>query len=134
MKKILAIALLSLALGGCSTLDFAGQVLDVSTKSVANPVSKDDLAKIELTSDAVLKGLVLYRRACLRKLADTNCRSNITALQVYTRQIPPYKKQLELFVANDDQINIATVYNRLASLFTDIKNTATKLGVSIKGV
>lgn len=131
MKKIASVILLALALGGCAQLQIAGQALSLAQKSAANPVTRDDLAKMELAADAVVKVLLTYRRACEAGSADAHCKGNIAAIQVYTRQIPPYMTQLRGFVKNNDQIDAYVVYNQLTTLFTNVKTTATNLGVNI---
>jgi hypothetical protein len=131
MKRILLIITLAVSLAGCAELQIAGQAISLAQKSAANPVTKDDLAKIELISDATIKALLVYRKACLQGSADKNCRANIAAIQQYTRQIPPYRDELRDFVKSNDQISATVVYNELMTLFSNIKTTATKLGVNV---
>jgi hypothetical protein len=130
-KIVLVLGFTTFFLGGCAELQIAGQALSLAQKTAANPVTKDDLAKVELGADAVVKGLLIYRRACIQGSADAHCRANIATLQQYTRQIPPYVAQLRSFVKTNDQINAGVVYNQLTTLFTNIKSTATQLGVNI---
>jgi hypothetical protein len=136
--KIVAALCAVLALGGCTNFKIAGldlstieQGISLASKSAANPITKDDLAKAELAADTVVKALRLYKQACAQGSVDTNCRSNVAAIQAYTRQIPPYRDQLRSFVKNNDQINAHVVFNQLTALIANVKTTATTLGVNI---
>ena len=53
----------SLALGGCAQLSAISQGISLATKTIANPVTKADEAKIELAMDTALQLLLTYRRA-----------------------------------------------------------------------
>lgn len=131
MRKFFPVLAVVLALGGCAQLQIAGQALSLAEKSATNPVTKDDLAKFEVASNGVVKILLAYRRACEAGSVDTHCKGNIEAVQVYTRQIPPYIQQLRGFVKNNDQINAYVVYNQLVTLFTNAKATAANLGINL---
>jgi PBP1b-binding outer membrane lipoprotein LpoB len=131
MKKLFLVIGLALALAGCTELKIAGQAISLAQKTAANPVTKDDLAKVELSADTLVKGLLAYKRACAANAVDKNCRSNVAAIQQYTIQVPPYIAQLRSFVKNDDQINATVAYNELMTLYTNVKATATNLGVNL---
>lgn len=135
MKKILAILLVSVSLGGCAGFTEKFQAISsgisLVTKTVANPVTKNEEAQIELALSAVIDGLRAYKQACINGTADKNCRQNIAQIQVYTRQIKPLVAQLRTFVDNNDQINASVVYNQLVALYTNVKGAATNLGISI---
>jgi hypothetical protein len=100
-------------------------------KTASNPVTRDDLAKMEVAADGVAKVLLAYKRSCAANAVDKNCRTNVAAIQQYTRQVPPYLMQLRSFVKQNDQINASVVYNQLATLFTNMKATATSLGINL---
>lgn len=131
MRRILAVAMVALALGGCAQLQAVGTGITLATKSVQNPVTENELYQVEAGVSIVMKALVAYRRACLAGSADLRCRENIQAVQPYTRQIPPYLTQLRRFVRNNDQVNAAVVYNELTSLLAQAKATAVNLGIKI---
>lgn len=130
----------SLALSGCASTSFSQIGSEISavvsgislaTKSITNPVTVTDLYEIESSISIGFTALQTYKRACLAGAADKNCRANVQAIQVYTKQIPPYLVQLRGFVKNNDQIDAATVYNQLTTLYTNAKTTAANLGVNL---
>lgn len=135
MKKILLVAALSFSLTGCAgfteKLQIIGQGISLATKSIANPVTKNEEAQIELALDAVIDALRAYKQACKDGAVDKNCAANVAQIQVYTRQIKPLVIQLRTFVDNNDQLNASVVYNQLTSLYTNVKSVAANLGVNI---
>lgn len=135
MKKILAVLLVSASLGGCAGFTEKFQALSAGlslvTKTVTNPVTKNEEAQIELAMNAVIDGLRAYKQACINGTADKNCKDNVAQIQVYTRQIKPLIIQLRTFVDNNDQINASVIYNQLVSLYTNVKSVAANLGVKI---
>lgn len=133
MRKYLAVALVALSLGGCAQLSAISGGLSLVTKSVANPVTENELYQIEASINILVQGLVAYRHACLQGAADKNCRANIKAIQPYTKEVPVYLNQLRVFVKNNDQLNAANTYNLLVNLYTNAKQTAINLGVNLGG-
>lgn len=133
MKKlILAFGLcVPLVLGGCAELDNLKTGVDLATASITNPVTKTKEAQVELAIDAAITALNGYRQACINHTADKNCRSNIVAIQRYTRQMPPLLVQLRGFVDNDQQLNAIAVYNQLVNLYTNFKSSAANLGYNV---
>lgn len=131
MRKYLAIALVALSLGGCAQLQAVTQGISLVTKTVTNPVTREEEAKIELAMDTALQVLLTYRRACIADNADKNCRANIEMLQPYTKAAVPLIKQLRGFVDNNDQINASVVYNQLTALYVNLKAAATSVGVNV---
>lgn len=135
MKKIFLIAAVALTLGGCAgfteKLQIIGQGISLATKSIANPVTKNEEAQIELAGDAVIDALRAYKQACKDGAVDKNCAANVAQIQVYTRQIKPLVIQLRKFVDNNDQLNASVVYNQLTDLYKNVKSVATNLGVNV---
>lgn len=131
MRKIVAVVMLAVALGGCAQLQTVGTGISLITKSVTNPVTENELYQIEASVSIVVKALVTYRRACIAGNADVNCRANIAAIQPYTKEVPIYLAQLRRFVRDNDQVNAATAYNTLTTLLTNAKSTAVRLGVNL---
>lgn len=131
MRKIILVAGLALALGGCAQLSAIGTGISLATKSIANPVTKSEEAQVELALDTAVQALKLYKAACVNGTADKNCRANIAQIQAYTRQVPALVAQLRNFVDNNDQINATVVYNQLTALYTNVKAAAGSLGVSL---
>ena len=131
MRKISLVLVVALGLGGCAQLSAVSQGISLATKTITNPVTKEEEAKIELAMDTALQLLLTYRRACLTGNADVNCRANIRALQPYTRAAVPLLHQLRGFVDNNDQINASVVYNQLTSLYVNLKAAAQAVGVNV---
>lgn len=129
MRKIALALALGLSLGACTTLQNVGTAWDLATKSATNPVSADDLYRIEAGIQLVFTALNTYKRTCAQGLVDVNCRSNVAAIQVYTRQVPPYLRQLRSFVKNNDQVNAALVYNQLTDILGIIREESAKRGI-----
>lgn len=124
MKKIIIIAALAISLGGCAeSQKFWSKVetgVSLLTSSVTNPVTPARLAEVEASISVIFTGLKTYKTACVQGLADTNCKANIAAIQVYTRQVPPLLTQLRAFVKNNDQVNASVIYNQVQQLITNI--------------
>lgn len=133
MKKVLAIIAVALALGGCAQLQAARTALQLTTASIANPVTQEKLADLEAAVTVAFTGLKAYKTSCSRGLVDTNCRANVAAIQQYTRQVPSYLAQLRSFVDNNDQINAQTVYNQIVALIGNIRTEAANRNVNLGG-
>lgn len=139
MKRFLfALALvvaLPLGLGGCSTgaLQNFDTAFSLATKSITNPVTRDDLYKVESGVQIAFTALNAYKRSCAEGLVDANCRANVAAIQQYTRQLPPLLAQLRSFVKDNDQINAALVYNQVVTLVANFKTAARNVGVNVGG-
>lgn len=131
MKKIIAVLILGVSLSGCAQLQTLSAGLSLATKTITNPVTKNEEAQIELALNAVIDGLRAYKQACVNGTADKNCMQNVAQIQVYTRQIKPLVVQLRTFVDNNDQINASVVYNQLTALYTNIKGASLNLGINI---
>ncbi len=124
MKKFFAIALVALSLGGCAQLQKFQDIISIGTASVANPVTKERLNQIESGVFLVFKGLNTWKQSCAQRLINADCNKQIAAVQVYTRQIPPYLVQLREFVKKDDQVNATVVWNNLSKLISTVKTQA----------
>jgi len=131
MRKYLAVALITLSLGGCAQLQTASTVFNAATKTYDNPVTKQELYQIEASLRIVSVALLTYRQQCLKDAVDVNCRANIEAIQPYTRQVEPLLVELRGFVRNDDKVNGIVVYKRLSNLYNSIVSTATARGVNV---
>lgn len=131
MRKLAAIGLVALSLGGCASLQTAGQIATIATKTIDNPVTEQELFQIEASLRIVTEGLVTYRRQCLAGTVDKNCRANIEAIQPYSRKVPALLTQLRAFVRTQDKVNAWIVYQQLGNLYTTITTTAAQRGVSL---
>lgn len=131
MKRTILALTLSFALAGCADLQMLTAGIGLATKSIANPVTPTDEAKVEVALDGAIELLKAYKQACVQGTADKNCRDNIAQIQAYTRQVKPLVAQLRNFVDNNDQINASVVYNQLTALFINVKATAASLGVNL---
>ena len=142
-KALLALPLLAaLALGGCATqfgtriesgINAVATAVSIGTASIANPVTPTRLNQIESSATLVFAGLNAWRTSCVQGLIPSICKAQIGAVQVYSRQIPPYLTQLRAFVRNNDQVNAITVFNELTSLITTVKSQAAAGGVAVGG-
>jgi hypothetical protein len=135
MKRIFIAAALavSLAVGGCSTLNNLDTAFQLATKSITNPVTKDDLYKVESGVQIAFTALNAYKQSCAQGLVDKNCRANVAAVQQYTRQLPPLLAQLRSFVKQNDQINATVVYNQIVTLVANFKTAASNVGINVGG-
>lgn len=133
MKKLLIAAALACAvtLGGCSTLQNIGTAVSLATKSVTNPVTKDDLYKVEAGVRIAFTALQAYKDSCAQGLVDKACKVNVAAVQQYTRQLPPLLAQLRTFVKNNDQINATVVYNQVSALISNFRKAAANVGINV---
>lgn len=131
MKKLLIIPLLCLSLSGCITIQGLQTAFTLGTASITNPVTKDRLFEIETTVSLVFTGLNAWKKTCAQGLINAACKDQIAAVQVYTRQIPPYQRQLRGFVKTNDQVNAMVVFNTLVDLVTTVRSQAALSGQSI---
>jgi hypothetical protein len=122
-----------LSLGACSTLQNIGAAISAGTASIANPVTPTRLNQMESTLTLVFAGLNTWRTSCAQGLIPVNCKVQIAAVQVYTRQIPPYLAQLRAFVKSGDQINAVSIFNQLTALVGTIKDHAAASGQTVGG-
>lgn len=133
MKKLLIVPLLCLSLGGCATTDALSTALKIATTNVNNPITKDRLLEIEASAQLLFAGLNVWKRSCAQGLINANCKSQIAAVQVYTRKVPPYLRQLRTFVRANDQVNAFVVYNNLIAIINTVKTQAAASGQVIGG-
>lgn len=131
MKKLALILTLAVGLAGCAQLQMLTAGISLATKSITNPVTKDDEAKIELAFDTAVQLLLTYKKACAAGTADKSCKANIAAIQPYTRQAKPLIAQLRSFVDTNDQINATVVYNQLTALYANLKSAAVNVGINV---
>jgi hypothetical protein len=134
MKKLLILPLLFAIggeVGGCSTLQNIGAAISIGTTSVADPVTPTRLNQLESTITLVFAGLNTWRATCVQGVLPPTCKQQIAAVQVYTRQIPPYLTQLRAFVKSGDQINAVTVFNNIGTLITTVKSQAAAGGAPL---
>ena len=131
MRKLLASLSIVLVLGGCAQLQTLQNIAHFATATITNPVSKEMEAQIELGFDTAFQVFLAYRRACIAKTADVNCRRNIELLQPYTKAAKPLIAQLRTFVDSNDQVNAVVVYNQLVALYGNLKTSAQAAGMNI---
>lgn len=131
MRKLLAVCLVTLSLGGCAALQNIQDAVSIGTASYTNPVTPPRLRQIEAGVSLVFTGLNTWKQSCRQGLINQNCQKQIEAVQVYTRKLPPYLTQLREFVKNDDQVNAVVVYNNISKLITTVKAQATAANITI---
>jgi hypothetical protein len=131
MRKLFLALTLALSLGGCAALKNIETAIQLGTASIANPVTKTRLNEMESAVTLVFAGLNAWKKTCRDGLINANCKDQISSVQVYTRQIPPYLTQLRGFVRVNDQVNATVVFNSLAALVGTIKSQAAASGQQI---
>lgn len=132
MKRIFVL-LLCLSLGGCAGLQNLGAAISLGTTSIADPVTPTRLNQMESTITLVFAGLNAWKSTCVKGLIPPSCKAQITAVQGYTRQIPPYLAQLRTFVKSGDQINAVSAFNNLTALVGTIRSQAAASGQTVGG-
>jgi hypothetical protein len=134
MKRFIVIAL-SFALAGCATFQADIKAVETAfqfgTASVANPVTADRLNQMESAVTLVFVGLNSWKKACAQGVLQPACKTQIAAVQVYTRQIPPYLTQLRTFVKTNDQVNAGVIWNNVVNIISTVKTQAAAGGVAI---
>lgn len=133
MRKLILVGMTALSLGACAEVKQLQTAYGLVTASVANPVTKDDLYKVESGVQIIFAVLNAYKKGCIYGSVDVNCKANIAKIQVYTRQLPPLLTQLRLFVKTNDQVNASVVYNNIMQLITQFKAVATANGINVGG-
>lgn len=128
MKKLLIVSLMCLSLGGCLTLQGIETAFKLGTASITNPVTKDRLFEIETTTSLVFTGLNAWKKTCVQGIINATCKDQIAAVQVYMRQIPPYLRQLRVFVKTNDQVNATVAFNNIVTLITTVRSQAALSG------
>jgi hypothetical protein len=123
---------ISLSFGGCQFFGKLPTLIELGTASVANPVTPDRLQKLEAGAVLVFTGLNAWRDACEAGSINTGCREQIRAVQVYTKQIPPYLGRLRAFVRQNDQVNASVVFNEVVDIIGIVKGKAAENGIVIQ--
>lgn len=136
MRKIVTLALLAmlaLPAGGCasSAEGLLGLPSGVLTKSVANPVTKTDLYRIENGMLVVASGLRAYKKLCNNGSLPADCIKIVQDLQAGVHQSRPLIRQLRTFVRKNDQVNAAVVWNTLQGIIAQYRAEAAKAGVQL---
>jgi hypothetical protein len=122
----------SLSFGGCQFFGKLPTLIELGTASISNPVTPERLQKVEAGAVLVFAGLNAWRDACEAGTLNAGCVEQIRAVQVYTRQIPPYLTRLRGFVKRNDQVNAAVVFNEVVDLIGIVKGKAAENGVAIQ--
>lgn len=134
MKKII-IGLLALSLGGCASLPSLHAIQTVAqlgTASIANPITKERLSQIEQAGIVVFASLNTWKDQCRRGVIPAACKDQIAHVQVFTRPLPTYLKQLRAFMKNDDQVNAVVVFNRITETIAAVKAAAVAHNIEIR--
>lgn len=134
MRKYLAIGLVAVSLSGCASLPSLHTIetlVQLGTASVANPVTKERLYWIESAITVVFVGLNTWKDQCRRGTIPSSCRDQIAHVQIFTRQLPPYLRQLRSFVKNNDQVNAGVVFNQITETISAVKSAAAVNNIKI---
>jgi len=125
------LAVLALPQGGCQFFSKLQTFTELGTASIANPVTKERLQKIEAGATLVFVGLNTWRDACEAGQINPGCIEQIRAVLVYTRPLEQQLPRLRAFVRKNDQINAIAVFNEIADLISIVKGKAAENGVII---
>ncbi len=131
MRKSFLAFTLALSLSGCASIQAIDTAFQLGTASISNPVTKDRLNQAESAITLVFAGLNAWKKSCVQGLIPPSCEAQIGAVQVYTRQLPPYLAQLRSFVRKNDQVNATVVFNSIVDLVGTVKTQAAVGGVTI---
>lgn len=134
MKKYLAIGLVAISLLGCAslpTLHTIETLAQLGIASIANPVTKQRLYQIESAVTVVFVGLNTWKDQCRRGTIPDSCKDQIAHVQVFTRQLPIYLKQLRGFVKTNDQVNAGVVFNQITETISAVKAAAATNNIKI---
>ena len=134
-KAVMAMAIFAAAamLPGCASVNALETGVTLATKSIANPITRDDLFQVESGLDVVFKALNLWKKACLAGAAEPSCRAHVVAVQKYTTPLPSLVDQLRGFVKNNDQVNAHVVYDQFTQLYNQAKTVAASFGITLGG-
>ncbi len=130
MRKQLLAIMLAAPLPGCLGL---GEIIDISTISVTNPITLDMLNDFEAVETVAFAGLGAYKKSCIRGDLPPSCKGVVISIQGYTRQLPPLQTSLRTFVRNNDQVNAKVVFTTIKDLIARAKSVATANGIAVGG-
>lgn len=128
------LAILVLPQGGCQYFAKLQTFVELGTASVANPVTKERLQKIEAGATLVFAGMNAWRDACEAGQINAGCIEQIRAVQVYTRALEQQVPRLRIFVRKNDQVNASVVFNEISGLISAVRGKAAENGVAIQEV
>lgn len=120
--RTIAVLVLAIALAGCGTTR-------TLVKGVANPVTTEDMYRVEQTAVLVVAGLNAYRDVCERGLISAKCRDTVVQLQSFTRPAAAALRSLRIYFKNNDRLNAINSYNTLVQLLADVRAVAQANGV-----
>lgn len=136
MKRLALLLVVTLTLGGCAGTKL-GDLVNVSTASINNPVTKDMLNNVENGGIIIFAGLKAYKKTCVDLVIPQSCRGVIQKIQVYTRKLRApdgsgVLASLRSFVKNNDQVNAVIAYNMAMQLMADIRTIAASNNVQVQ--
>lgn len=129
MKKVIVVLCLTLALGGCASLQQAFNAYTSASASIANPVTPQMLYNVENTAIVAFAGLKAYKQSCVAKALPSSCRGIVQQLQTYTRKLPALLTNLRSYIGSNDQISAVSAYNEIQQLISNFKSVATNNGL-----
>lgn len=131
-RLILAVPVL-LLLGGCAGLaeTAIGLPSGILTKSIENPVTKNDLRRAESVIRVSAAALQAYKNYCETRPVGDRCDAVVQTLQSYSTRSRPLIRQLRTFVQKNDQVNAGVVFNTLRGIFQEFQLTAKQEGIPL---
>lgn len=135
MRRLLILCAVALSLSGCATGTKLGDLIQVATTTITNPVGSTDIYRVQNAYAAGLEVVVEYRRYCWSKpyatlMADPvskpvceKRRAVVRAAQSARRNARAAINAAENFVANNPTLNAASAVDAAWKAVADFKNS-----------
>lgn len=135
MKRFLILCAVALSLSGCATGTKLGDLIQVATTTVTNPIGSTDIYRVQNAYAAALEVVVEYRRYCWSQpyavlMADPvskpiceKRRAVVRVAQTARRNARGALNAAENFVANNPTLNAASTIDAAWKAVADFKNS-----------
>lgn len=126
MKKLLIAIALSLSLAACGTMGDGFQKVETTLQ---NTFTSDNYDTVTALYGSTLTALVTYRRLCIKKLVDVNCKANIVALQPYEAKAYNAYTTLRDFIKQNPTMDATALISLTKTVLISLANKQAELGV-----
>lgn len=135
MKRLLILCAVALSLTGCATGTKLGDLVQVATTTITNPVGSTDIYRVQNAYAAALEVVVEYRRYCWSKpyaelMADPvskpiceKRRAVVRAAQTGRKHARGALNAAENFITNNPTLNAASAIDAAWKAVADFKNS-----------
>ena len=110
MKRILAVALLAIGLGGCASFG-----------TFTNPVTTDRVVLIKQGYGVALAAAVAYRDSCAKRLIPPSCRTVVPQIVAANRKVEVALARLEAIRRLGPNVSTVEAINALSDAVNDLK-------------